>query len=70
MAIDLGTRTSTNAVVGSGFLGTAYVQLAGLLPWPDLVAALTTPQMVVVVTAFIAWAVARFSKTPAVPKVL
>ncbi len=67
MALDLGTRTSTNAAAGAGFLGTAYVQLAGLLPYPDLVAALTTPQMVVVVTTVIAWVVARFTRTPANP---
>jgi hypothetical protein len=67
MALDFGTRTSTNTVVGSGILGTVYVQLVGLLPFPDLVAALTTPQMVVVVTAVIAWAVARISKTPENP---
>lgn len=70
MGLDLGTRTSTNTVVGTGFLGTAYVQLVGLLPYPDLVAALTTPQMVVVVTAVIAWVVARISKTPANPGAL
>ena len=67
MALDFGTRTSTNAAAGAGFLGTAYVQLAGLLPYPELVAALTTPQMVVVVTTIIAWAVARITKTPDVP---
>lgn len=70
MALDLGTRTSTNTVVGSGILGTVYVQLVGLLPYPEVVAALTTPQMVVVITAVLAWAVARFSKTPANPGAL
>jgi hypothetical protein len=32
MAIDLGTRTSTNAVVGGGFLGVVYVNLVEILP--------------------------------------
>ena len=67
MALDTGLRTSTNAAAGASFLGTAYVQLAGLLPYPDLVAALTTPQMVVVVTTLIAWVVARLSRTPSEP---
>jgi hypothetical protein len=67
MALDLGTRTSTNTAAGAGFLGTAYVQLIGLLPWPEVVAALTTPQMVVVVTTLIAWGVARISRTPVDP---
>lgn len=67
MALDTGLRTSTNAGVGAGFLGTVYVQLVGILPYPDLVAALTTPQMVVVVTTLLAWAVARISRTPNAP---
>lgn len=70
MALDFGTRTSTNTVVGAGIIGTVYVQLVGILPFPDLVAALTTPQMIVVVTSVIAWAVARISKTPANPGTL
>jgi hypothetical protein len=43
MAIDIGTRTSTNAAVGGGTLGLVYVNLVEMLPYPHLVAALTTP---------------------------
>jgi hypothetical protein len=67
MAIDLGTRTSTNAVVGGGILGVVYVNLVEILPWPTVVAALTTPEMVSLVSVLLAGIVARFSKTPAVP---
>jgi uncharacterized protein involved in cysteine biosynthesis len=67
MAIDLGTRTSTNAVVGGGFLGVVYVNLVEILPWPQVVTALTTPEMVSLVSVLLAGVVARFSKTPAEP---
>lgn len=67
MALDLGTRTSTNTVVAAPILGTVYVNLIEMLPYPDLVAALTTPEMVVLATALFAWIVARFSKTPTDP---
>lgn len=67
MALDLGTRTSTNTVVGTSLLGSVAVQLIKLLPYPELVAALTTPEAVILWGAVIAWVVARFSKTPAVP---
>lgn len=70
MALDLGTRTSTNTVVASPILGTIYVNLVQMLPYPELVAALTTPEAVVLATAFFAWAVARVSKTPDAPKAL
>lgn len=70
MALDLGTRTSTNTVVGSPILGVVYVNLVQMLPYPELVAALTTPEAVVLATAFFAWAVARVSKTPDAPKAL
>jgi hypothetical protein len=67
MALDLGTRTSTNTAVGSPILGVVYVNLVQMLPYPELVAALTTPEAVVLAAAFFAWLVARFSKTPANP---
>jgi hypothetical protein len=67
MAIDIGTRTSTNAVVGGGFLGVVYVNLVEILPWPPVVSALTTPEMVSLVSVLLAGVVARFSKTPAEP---
>jgi len=67
MELDLGTRTSTNTVVGTSLLGSVYVQLIGLLPWPNVAAALSTPEMVILVGSAIAWVIARISKTPAVP---
>jgi hypothetical protein len=67
MAIDTGLRTSTNTVVGAPILGTIYVNLVQLLPYKELVAALTTPESVVLVTSLLAWGVARWSKTPADP---
>lgn len=68
--IDIGTRTSTNALVGGGILSTIYVQVVGLLPWPGLVAALTTPEAIALAATGFAWIVARFSKTPDKPGVL
>lgn len=70
MALDLGTRTSTNTVVGTGVIGSVAVQLVKLLPYPDLVAALTTPEAVILWGSVIAWAVARISKTPQAPGAL
>jgi hypothetical protein len=70
MKIDIGTRTSTNALVGGGILSTIYVQLIGLLPFPGLVAALTTPEAVALAATAFAWIVARFSKTPPNPGVI
>jgi threonine dehydrogenase-like Zn-dependent dehydrogenase len=70
MAINLGTRTSTNALLGGGALGQIYVALVQLIPAPAVVAALTTPEAVAVATAVFAWAVARISKTPAEPGLL
>lgn len=67
MALDLGTRTSTNTVVGTGLFGSIAVQLIQLLPYPELVAALTTPEAVILWGAVIAWVIARFSKTPIDP---
>lgn len=68
--IDIGTRTSTNTLVGGGILSTIYVQVVGLLPWPGLVAALTTPEAIALAATGFAWIVARFSKTPDQPGVL
>jgi len=67
MALDTGLRTSTNTVVGTGVLGSVAVKLIQLLPYPELVAALTTPEAVILWGSVIAWGVARFSKTPAEP---
>ena len=67
MAIDTGLRTSTNTVVGTSLLGSVAVQLLQLLPYPALVAALTTPEAVILWGSAIAWVVARFSRTPAEP---
>jgi hypothetical protein len=67
MAIDIGTRTSTNAAVGGGTLGLVYVNLVQMLPYPELVAAMTTPEMVVLASVLLAGVVARFSKTPTEP---
>ncbi len=67
MALDLGTRTSTNTVIGAPILGTVYVNLVQMLPYESLVAALTTPEAVVLVTSLLAWAVARVSKTYQAP---
>jgi hypothetical protein len=67
MAIDTGLRTSTNTAVGAPILGTIYVNLVQLLPYENLVAALTTPESVVLVTSLLAWGVARWSRTPIEP---
>jgi hypothetical protein len=70
MQINLGTRTSTNALVGGGVLSTVYVNLIGLLPWDGLVAALTTPEAIAIAATGFAWLVARFSRTPKDPGVI
>jgi len=70
MQLDLGTRTSTNTLVGGGIVSSVLVQLIGLLPFPGLVAALTTPEMTVLLASVVAWFVARISKTPDAPKML
>lgn len=70
MAINLGTRTSTNALVGGGVLSTIYVQVVGMLPWEGLVGALTTPEAIALVATGFAWLVARLSKTPEKPGVV
>ena len=70
VAVETGYRTSTNTVVASPILGTIYVNLVQMLPYEKLVAALTTPEAVVLATALFAWLVARFSRTPAQPGAL
>ena len=67
MALETGLRTSTNTVVGTGLFGSFAVQLIKLLPYPELVAALTTPEAVILWGSAIAWGVARLSKTPTDP---
>ena len=61
MALDLGTRTSTNA----GVAGLAVVWICQLVEQylPGLLGANADDYLIVAV----AWAVARFSKTPAAP---
>src|SRR5690606_30815942 len=70
MKIDIGTRTSTNALVGGGILSTIYVQLIGLLPFPGLVAALTTPEAIALAASGCAWVEARFSTSAPNPGVV
>jgi hypothetical protein len=60
-------RTSTKSLLGGTFLAQIYVQLVGLIPHEALVAALTTPEMIALVSVALAALVARFSKSPAVP---
>jgi hypothetical protein len=67
LVLNTGKRTSTNTVVGAPILGTIYVKLVQMLPYPELVDALTTPEAVVLATAVFAWLVARVSKTPRQP---
>lgn len=71
MAIDLGTRTSTNAFVGGTFLTQLYVQLVALIPgMGDIEAFLLQPESIAFAGVLIAAIIARFSKTPVEPKVL
>ncbi len=67
MALDTGLRTSTNTAVGTSLFGSIAVQLIQLLPYPELVAALTTPEAVILWGSIIAWIVARISRTPVEP---
>ena len=67
MALDLGTRTSTNTVVGTPIVASIILKLCELLPWPSVVALMHTPEAAIIVSSVVAWVVARFSKTPAVP---
>lgn len=66
----INARTSTKSLIGGTFLSQVYVQLVGLLPYPDLVAALTTPEMVALVAVGLAALVARFTKSPLIPTAL
>lgn len=70
MKIDIGTRTSTNALVGGGLGAQIYVQLVGLLPWPEVAELLTTPEAIAFAATLFAWAVARVSRTPTEPKAI
>lgn len=63
-------RTSTKSLVGGTLLAQVYVQLVGLLPYPDLVHALTTPEMISLVSVGLTALVARFTKSPSVSKFL
>lgn len=60
-------RTSTKSLVGGTFLAQIYVQLVGLIPNDGLVAALTTPEMIALVSVALAALVARFTKSPIIP---
>ena len=60
-------RTSTKTLLGGTFLAQIYVQLVGLIPSPELVAALTTPEMIALVSVLLAGLIARFTKSPIAP---
>jgi hypothetical protein len=60
-------RTSVKSLVGGTFLAQVYVQLVGLLPYDGLVAALTTPEMIALVSVGLTALVARFTKSPLEP---
>lgn len=70
MQLNIGTRTSTNALIGGGLGAQIYVQLIDMLPWPALAAALTTPEAIALAATAFAWAVARVSRTPQKPGAL
>lgn len=71
MAIDLGTRTSTNAMVGGGILAQVYVQVVSMIPGEGaLEALLLKPESIAFFAVLLAAVIARFSRTPAQPKVL
>lgn len=68
MAIDLGTRTSTNALVGGGFLSQLYVQAVSFIPGEGaLEAFLLQPEAIAFAAVAFATLIARFSRTPAAP---
>ena len=68
MAIDLGTRTSTNAMVGGGILAQVYVQVVSMLPGEGaLEALLLQPESIAFFAVLLAAVIARFSKTPESP---
>jgi hypothetical protein len=71
MAIDLGTRTSTNALVGGGLFSQGYLLLVQMLPGQgEFEQLLLQPEAVAFAAVLFATVVARFSKTPEQPKVL
>ena len=71
MALDLGTRTSTNALVGGTILSQVYVQVVSMIPGEGaLEALLLQPESIAFFAVLLAAVVARFSKTPAEPKAL
>lgn len=68
MAIDLGTRTSTNAMVGGGILAQVYVQAVSLIPGEGaLETLLLQPESIAFFAVVLAAVIARVSKTPATP---
>ena len=68
MAIDLGTRTSTNALVGGSLLSQLYVQAVTLIPGEGAIEAiLVQPEAIAFAAVVFATLIARISKTPAVP---
>jgi hypothetical protein len=68
LAIDLGTRTSTNALVGGGLFAQIYVQLVQLIPGESAAEVLLLqPESIAFAAVLFAAAVARVSKTPEQP---
>lgn len=68
MQIDIGTRTSTNAMVGGGILAQIYVQAVTLIPGEGaLEALLLKPESIAFFSVLLAAVIARFSRTPATP---
>ena len=63
MALDLGTRTSTNTVVGTPPIAIILIQLMQMVPNMAFVEFISTPTFAAVFTSVIAWAIARISKT-------
>lgn len=71
MKIDVGTRTSTNALVGGGIFSQIYVQLVSLIPGENAIEQLLlTPEAVAFAAVLFATLVARISKTPQTPGVV
>jgi hypothetical protein len=63
-------RTSTKSLVGGTFLAQVYVQVVGFIPNEGLVSALTTPEMIALVSVALTALVARFTKSPIAPQKL
>lgn len=72
MALNLGTRTSTNTLVGSLVGSPILYQILETVTagWPALHDLIATPQFAGFLTAAVAWLVARLSKTPENPGVV